>query len=849
MNTMLRHILPALCLLLFLGQNAASAPVPHTLLAIEESSAGDTGRIDIDFTDLPPYRILISEDRLDLTLQNTRVGKAIPKTGSGDIIREIKHKDGRGQSVVSFYFKRQPLRVNAAFVLKDAAPSDSSAKLSARLSLDVTYKPEPVAPPPPESPETAPEPGENTDNSAAPEVSKTRPSISGDLPGREAAIAGFIAAKQITSPFKGRWKDFFSEYRTPLSIPVDIRYSLPPFPVISLAGTGMEKSYLSPLVLAQGRAGIWDDVLTVLERQSAEAMTSEMKTVVFLAYADALLRNGNPVTALNTLNMIPAGQPETRISEWARYLKAVTLASAGQPYQAAYELDHFHRPQDSAPTLTPYLDMARVETALATKQYDEAQKILNKDKTGYPEDVRTILSLRQADLWALTDRSDRAASYYSELEKQKAILSSHPFSLALYAETLRTHGRNAEATNRYNRLAAVLAHHPGESLALFAEAESLGAAASQTGNLFQDIIDRHPGTEGAIRARLKTADLAVLADTDNKKLHHLMAEYKEISAIAPLRQLREEAALKEALTMYLSGDLVRAAHLIQSFIRDYASGPLSIHGQTMMIELLPVTVRELVSGKEYLKALVLAEQNRDLLVSGQISSDFLSELGLAFAGLCIWNRAIRVYSYILDISRGTPAEEGAYLPLIEVLLASESHDQVEAYATHYLKHYPAGHDLTDILRLRAESLHKSGKTRQAGDIIQQYDITTSRTLNSLAARIFWDLEEYGLVEKHLSRNMGTDLSGADPGDIFLRAESLFKTGRTDQALPFFTFLIDIPDQADQALYRAAQIHLARKERGQGVKLLQRLAEEGKSPLWKKMAAETLAINAELETSR
>jgi hypothetical protein len=75
----------------------------------------------------------------------------------------------------------------------------------------------------------------------------------------------------------------------------------------------------------------------------------------------------------------------------------------------------------------------------------------------------------------------------------------------------------------------------------------------------------------------------------------------------------------------------------------------------------------------------------------------------------------------------------------------------------------------------------------------------------------------------------------------MRAEALYRNGHGESALPFYRHLEQHEAYADQAGYRIAQVHMATDNQGTGLKLLRTLVEKARSPLWRKMAEETLAM--------
>ena len=411
----------------------------------------------------------------------------------------------------------------------------------------------------------------------------------------------------------------------------------------------------------------------------------------------------------------------------------------------------------------------------------------------------------------------------------------------------------------------------------------------EAGLLLEDVIKKFPDSEGFFRARLKINDLFVLSELENKKQQpngrtapestkktialHADAppnnqnrndetqaqqsidksrqdnftgfdpalEYADIAANAPLRALREEAAFKQALTYYFKADYEKSVELLQDFTRTNSSGVLTKEAEALLVELLPVVVRGKIENKDYVDALVLAEQNRAILIGGKVKSDFLAELGLAFASLCFWNRAVRVYLYMMDIAKDKKEEETVYQPLVQGYYEKNDFVQVEEYCQRYLTDFPDGEDRAAITHLRISALSQNNRTDEALRLLKQRGLPQSRELHLLAGKIFFEAGDYEMTEKHLAKVMDAGLSNVEPDEVLIRAEALYRNGHGKSSLPFYRHLEQYEAFADQAGYRIAQVHMASDNQSPGLKLLRTLVEKAKSPLWRKMAAETLAM--------
>lgn len=836
-----------------LGTGTAWASTGNTLKKISKQESGDQSRISLEFSSLPSYRLETTGDGLKLFLADTALAPAFKNLPADDTLKEASYVTEKHQIILSLTLHRPPKQVSAAFTMRGTDRRKRTAAQGADnlLILDILAEEKPAAKPPKpaQTPPAATPAAGPTDRAPEKQESKTRPANTSNLP--EAAQAAKDTA--TTSQHNDKWLTFFSDHVTPFRISPRLRYSLPPFPVLDLVQPDTASKLLSPLLLAQGRAGLLDDVATALKKLNSDPqLPAEQMERALLTYGEVLIRQGSYAEADRVLQLATGVKPDSAFTPLIQYLTILNQAQAaiGKPHEASYALANTKQDQtESGAALAPYLRLLRAEIALDTERDEEALRILSGDPQPADGQAAELFSLRRADAWAVTDRADEALTAYRQPRQHGIMLDAHPFSLARYASALFEKQEYAAAAEAYLHLSIKMYGAPGQDVAQYATALSRlkGERGNKNPAPFNEIVDRFPETEGAARARLKVADLAVLTGKNSLPVSP-DAVYKIIAAQAPLRELREEAAFKQALVLFIKGDNLQASNLLHAFLRDHRAGALRRQAEALQLESLPVAAKKLIDKKEYIPALVLAEQNRDLLISGQAGGDFLAELGLAFASLCLWNSAAKTYRYLLDAYKGTPAEEKIYLPLMQALAEQDEHQMVIDYASHYFKHFAKGTDQAAIQYLLVNALHTKGQDAAAAEQLAARDYPGDRPLNLLAGQVFWDLKQYDKVEEYTGRLMDNDLSKAAPKEIFLRAEALFMSGHPDKALPLYQHLLNAPDYADQALYRSAQIRLTEKKTAEGLKLLRNLAEKGKSTLWRKMAEETLAVN-NLQTAK
>ena len=886
-----------LFLLLMPAIQEASGADTVTLLQVTKNDSPEASRILLHFSDVPAYRLETSGQRLDLIMRNVIIDPAFNGMPEDHTIVRMEQQKTGEETTLSFLLRRPMLQVDSSLILSGKKSQDSTAlPTPVQLAL-IIHREDKSAP------------------SAITVLPKDRPAIMKEPIGvLKADSEQATASHSITSEYTGQWDRFLQEYETDIAIPVPLRYSLPPFPILALAGPagmqGVGKVNCQELI-RQSKAEGWQQVASKLAASVNKTTTEENREGLLLLYGESLVRATAFDKALEVLKNLHKRYPDTTVGMIARYLTVYSIAASGKPYDAAYELS-FMQQETSAPLMLPYFDLLQAEIALATDNIDKAEILLQKKGKHSLGQVRRLFDLRRADMLFSVGRTGEALTLYQSLSAANTtlstgktaeafafdqalsahddILADHPSSLAKYAAILYKKGDYQGALKQYVNLTAGLYDRPEQNLALCGTAMSQyhNGNTKEAGLILEDVVKKFPISEGSFRARLKINDLFVLTELKNRKLkpkglsasgtekasssqykgtaneQHGKAEttslqtgdttgrddspefnpafeYADIAANAPLRALREEAAFKEALIYYFAADYEKSVQVLQDFIRANKSGQLIGQAEALLVEILPLVVKEKIANKDYVDALALAEQNRAILIGGKVNGDFLAELGLAFAGLCFWNRAVRVYLYMMDIAKNKKEEESVYLPLVQAYYEKNDFGQVQEYCQRYLADFPEGQNRAAIIYLQISALYKSSRTDEALRLLKQQVLPPSAELDALAGRIFYETGDYEMAEKHLARIMATDLNGIEPIVVMMRAEALFRSGRGEASLPLYRHLEKFDAFADQAVYRIAQVCMATNDKGAGLKLLQTLVEKAKSPLWRKMATETLAM--------
>jgi len=412
-------------------------------------------------------------------------------------------------------------------------------------------------------------------------------------------------------------------------------------------------------------------------------------------------------------------------------------------------------------------------------------------------------------------------------------------SLARFADALYAAQRYPEAAKRYQQLGDLLNNRPGLDLALFRLAMSqlhIPATAKKARIDLQQIHNAFPGTQGGVRALLKQTDLDFTAS--KMAAHDAETVYGKYAVQAESVALREESGFKQALVNALSGESEASVNQCMQLLRGFQSGSLRTEVMALLIQQLPIVVRQLVKNGEYVKALVLAKQNKDLFVRRWLDTGLLYDLARAYSKLGMADQTAQTYQYLFEVCAEADKEK-VYLPLLQALAASGHFVQVEEYADRYLLRYPKGGDFPAVFALKVRALYASGQAEKALALMTAESSPKVRELEFLKGRLFFEKKEWQKTIDTLTQP-GMQESLAQQAMLLPLAESYFQTGKDDLAAPYFQQMVARKTGSDQAQFRLAQIAL-KKNAQQALNLFKELAEKGTDPLWIKLAREEAAI--------
>lgn len=641
----------------------------------------------------------------------------------------------------------------------------------------------------------------------------------------------------IASPYTGDWISFFAHYESPVTIDIPVHFTLPPFPIIALLPPNSEKNraLLGDTILQLAATEQWDQIGAEILAAIKNAPSIEEQKLLALSYGESMVRKGDFEGAYTQLYLLQQKYADELIGSYAQYMLLYLKAVHQDPYLAHAQAVELSPSIGTNLPLSPYLYLLRVDLALAAKDYKTMNTLLLQDNIGLPPDVQGIIQVREADYWHALGQTVKAYASYRLLADSKA-LPALPHSMSSYCETQYKQRKFREAAACYNSLAAKVTAK--ETLGLVTYRENMARLKIEPteqliGN-FGQIETAFPQTEAGWRGALKRADLLLIKD--ETRTENLMTVYEDVAENSFLRVTREEAIFKVSLCHYLLGHNDIAIANTQKLLRNFRASNVKIPAQALLIELLPGEIKRLVDQKEYIKALVLAKQNRELFQNNWINSKFLIDIASAYQRIGIYDEAQRLYLYLIE-TMPVDQREQFFLPMIKATYDHGNYTLVEDYAVQYIYNYPKGQDTASILLLRIKALLAEQRLEEALNYLPD-PLPQDIPFLGLAASLYFRSADYEKARTSLNqlRRIKPELNGEE---LFMLAESSYRTGQISDAKRIYNEISEQNPFFDQSLYRLAE--LARKDGDEKLALtiFEKMVEIGKSERWKSLAEREL----------
>ena len=773
------------------------------LTGISRSDEPARVQLFLRFDRLPGYTAATRGRRIDLNLADTVLADSLVLPPADDRLIRLTHRREGDTTVLSLYFRYPPQKMDL-----------TGKQETATLLLDIfTGNP----------------------------LSARYPELVTQLHGVSVVerTPSDVLDPRVASRYRGDWLQVFHHYESALTIQAPPRLLLPPFPLAAALKPPLDAdTWLPAEIRAMAAGDQWNQMQRPLRQLLAGQAAERRKERLLLTWAEAMVRAGNFQEARPLLERIAIEYTGAPLADLAAFLGAFVQAVRGEHQQSFHELETLTEKLAVSTPFAGSLSMLLAELALAGNRPGEAARLLGEAAVVREDALAPLRQLRAADLLAVR-RSDTALAAYRELAGRSQLIDTDPMSLAHFAGLLYAAGEYAPAAERYRQLADQLASDQLKGLALFRQAMCRLQLSATDTTLRLDLLqvqEAFAATEGGVRARMKHTDLEYAAG--RLPPGEAAATYGELARTAPVVALRQEAAFKLALVTARMGDHAASVDQLMTMRREFRSGELRTEAAALLLEQLPGLLGDLVERKEYLRALVLASQNRAFFARGWLDSALLLDMARAYAELGLTAEAAQTYRYLYEVSTEADRER-IHLPLVQALFAAGEFLQVEEFADRYLVRHPGGGDTAAMVLFKVRALYESGQFDRALAVLTARETARTTELDLVRARIHHDRRQWPEVIELLSR---PELAGRlDDDTTLMLAEALFQEKDDDRARVLFSELTTGAGRSEQAWFRLAQLELRRNNTQAALNLFRKLAEEGKDPLWTRLAREEAAI--------
>lgn len=781
----------------FLSLNAMAE---STLVKLAKADSKDIVQIFLSFDALPKYTHKLAKKRLDIIFEETIIPNDIKLFDSDGRIIKVLPTTRAGRSVLSLFFRYPPQKVNVE--------TSSDNKIVAEILLGNQY-------------------------------SRSYQELSERLKGLTVVESEPVDSTNplITSPYAQDWDRFFRKYEADITISVPIEFTVPPFPIIALIPPGLEKNMeLLPMEFYElAEQNLWDDMQPLILDLLRSTPDIKNQKLLALTYGEALLRHNDYEGAYKQLYLLNREYSDEHVGIVSQYLINVLDTKFHDPYTSDYEYRKLEKLITPTNPIAPYFLISRIETALATKQYNRMKRLLDTDTIPFPGKSQKIRELRLGDFYNVTDQPVKSFVAY-KLLKDTPLLKSHPFSLNGFCSTLYNHHKYALASECYRDLSPQI--NDNESLGLITFRKSMAELKYKSENemidSFARIEDAFPGTEAGFRASLKRTDLKYLNDkgwaNEAVKYYHALAQRSVI------RSTVAESALKEALIHSILGNKEKSVSLLMTFLRDFKLSELRDTALALLVDILPGEIQRNINEGDYMAALVLAKQNRELFQNNWLDIGLLADIANAYQKIGIFSEAQRVYLYLIEVV-DVEKREKFFRPLIQSVFDQGEYGLVEDFASQYAYNYPGGNDTEPILSIRIRALIASEQFTIAIELLPS-PLSPNREIRLLAAELHFKNDDFEKVIDALTI-LNDSETGLPTNEHFLLAESNFQTQKYDKAEELFLQLENDNRFGEQSLYRLAQIEREKGNFENSLKLFQKIVEKGNDTLWRKYAEREL----------
>lgn len=642
-----------------------------------------------------------------------------------------------------------------------------------------------------------------------------------------------------TSVYRNNWENFFDMYQPKHDIEFAVQLTWPPFPLINFLAPKLtiNSTILPPKLLEAGKNNDWTELRLNLPELIKNNKDIEEQQLLTYVYAEVLARSGNYEDSYRQASLLNKKFPNTQLSILSRYLMMLLHAKHIDPYLPKVGFDEIITELEPTNPLIPYVQVNRIEVALATDDLEQMNTLLIEDNLGFPIALSRTLALRQADYWHALRQPIKAAAAY-RIAGKDPMIPTLPFSRNGYCSSLFLQTKYEEAKNCYRDLKDFTTSRENLSLvnymATVSAGLSKGDALLNNSQAFYNLAASFSETKGGQLAEIKILDIESRSAVRDRDRLSIGDRYLNIAKQTSDREIREEASVKAALSYYLGTDYGRAITTLLEMRREIRTGPLHTTSLALLIEILPHQINLLFKDQKYKELILLLQYNRDLLTRGWLKPATSLKVAHSYYELGLYEEAFAIFSYIV-YSEHLTADDASdlYIPLLTSGYHLRKFSQIIDYASEFQHLYPYGRGRSQVDLIKCKALFALGQESKA-----LAELPDTEAGQRFALQIYFYQKKFDTVLQQAQ-----NLPPSTDQEYFFVAESHYQQGRPDLSQPLFEKIDEISQHWAQAQYRLAEYYSALPEAEKAWKIRQNLVDKAPNSTWGILAKKDIQLQS------
>jgi tetratricopeptide (TPR) repeat protein len=489
----------------------------------------------------------------------------------------------------------------------------------------------------------------------------------------------------------------------------------------------------------------------------------------------------------------------------------------------------------------------RGENLLYREKGAEAEEIFSAFLDKQPS-LRAIAAYRLGEAQYQLQKYESALRWFREGERiWPDYLVQSPSMVFAYADTLGRCGESTKGRKILERLIVGMSQTKYGPILLvrLADISERGGRQSDAVAIYRTVAKTFTGTRAAYLAATRLADKRLF--TVNSATYRSLADtYREIFRNTSDPALKEEALFKAALITSLYGPADESVE----YLKKFPNGVFANVAATMREDLLLLLYRELADAGNCKELVKVVLDNRGYLARCVSEKDFILHLSDCFNAMGMLREELEIFSAMAGTEWVGPNEAFLYFRIHEDAWSLGKTAMAEAAGNLYLERYPADGHAEQVRERIGWIQYQNGNM---GSVVRTLSPLLDAKAKVLDQSCYYYLGKASekMVDPSRARKAmrcyldslpkGTDTALSADARIVIASAQL-SSHDTSGALQTYRegFEISRGERRDMFLYKMGATFLSLNKKEDARSCWERLVSEGKDPVWKSMAIQSLA---------